>query len=283
MLKVTNVNVIIRQGFWMKPKQILKNINLEISETGVYGILGANGAGKTTLIQLMVGLFPPTSGTVTLGGLSTLTHGARAKLGFLPERPYFYHHLKGRQFLKLMGTLMHMSRDEMNIQIPKVLEKVNLSHAIDLELSKYSKGMLQRMGIAQALLHNPDWIILDEPMSGLDPIGRRDIRKLIQELGAQGKRVIFSSHVLSDLESLAREIIILKNGEIIAQKQTSELLMIEADSRIELLMEDVRGDHLTLEANNIQDAQKLISEKMNQGFKLHRMTTQGSALEKWLQ
>lgn len=283
MLKVTGVDVIIRQGFWMKPKQILKQINLQISEPGVYGILGANGAGKTTLIQLLVGLFPPTAGSVTLGGKSLLSHEARAQLGFLPERPYFYQHLTGRKFLKLMGTLMHMEPEAIAQAIPCVLEKVNLSHAVDLELSRYSKGMLQRMGIAQALLHGPEWIILDEPMSGLDPIGRRDIRKLIQELGEQGKRVIFSSHVLSDLESLAKEIIILKNGELIAQKQTSELLMIEADSRIELLMEDLKGNHLTIEADNIQNAQTLIQERMREGYKLHRMTTQGSVLEKWLQ
>lgn len=283
MLKVDQVGVVLRQGFWMKPKRILKNISFEIKEPGVYGILGPNGAGKTTLIQLLVGLFPPTEGTITLQGRNILDLDSRGSLGFLPERPYFYPHLKSRQFLKLMGTLMHMSPDRIRQRTGEVLERVGLSHAIDTELSRFSKGMLQRIGIAQSLLHDPDWIILDEPMSGLDPLGRRDVRKLIQELGAQGKTVLFSSHVLLDLESLAKEILILKNGELLAFKKTSDLLMLEASSRIELLMESPSGDHMTIEANDLNHAQSIIKEKLAQGSKLHRMSTQGSALEKWIQ
>lgn len=283
MLKVDQVGVVLRQGFWMKPKQILKNISFEIKEPGVYGILGPNGAGKTTLIQQLVGLFPPTTGSITLEGKNIQNLESRGSLGFLPERPYFYPHLTARQFLKLMGTLMHMDSERIKSRTREVLSRVGLTSAIDTELSRFSKGMLQRIGIAQCLLHDPNWIILDEPMSGLDPLGRRDVRQLIQELGEQGKTVIFSSHVLSDLESLAREIIILKNGELLAFKKTKELLVLEASSKIELLVESPDGDHATLVANDLEHAQAMIKQKLAEGFKLHRMSTQGSALEKWIQ
>lgn len=214
LLEVQGVSQHFRVGFWLKRAQILKDVSLVIPEKSVFGFLGANGAGKTTLIHLLTGLRRPKSGIIRLRGLDICTPKARSSIGYLPERPYFHEHLTGRGLLRYFGTLSGLPSSLIDSRIPKVLAQVNLLEAADLELKRYSKGMLQRIGIAQAILHDPEFLILDEPMSGLDPLGRKEIRELILSLAADGKTIFFSTHVIHDVETICDQVALISKGTI---------------------------------------------------------------------
>ena len=238
LLRVENVDQIYRTGFWLRPSQVLHGVSLEVPRKTVFGFLGANGAGKTTLIQLIVGLRRPTAGRVTIDGLDAHTPQARARIGYLPERPYFYDHLTGQQFLHYFGALSGMKRAEVEKKMPEVLDTVGMGHARKLELKRYSKGMLQRIGIAQAILHDPEFLILDEPMSGLDPLGRKEIRELIIALARQGKTVFFSSHVIPDVEAVCDQVALIQKGRLIGRGKIDALVPAQA-SRTEIRFSDI--------------------------------------------
>lgn len=215
LLEVSEVDQVFRIGFWMKRVQVLHGVSFSVPSRSVFGFLGPNGAGKTTLIQLIVGLRKPPRGSIRIAGVEADSREARSRIGYLPERPYFYEHLTGEGFLHYFGALSGMSRAKVVDRIPKVLSDVGMSHARKLELKRYSKGMLQRIGIAQAILHDPEFLVLDEPMSGLDPIGRREMRELILRLAAEGRTIFFSSHVIPDVEALCNQVGIIQKGRLI--------------------------------------------------------------------
>ncbi len=215
LLEVANVDQFFRTGFWMKRVQILHGISLGVRRGSICGFLGANGAGKTTLIHLIVGLRKPTAGNVRVCGFDAASPEARSRIGYLPERPYFHEHLSGEDFLTYFGQLSGMTRNDIRKRIPEVLAAVGLSHARELELRRYSKGMLQRVGIAQAILHEPEFLVLDEPMSGLDPVGRKEMRELIATLAAKGHTVFFSSHVIPDVEAVCDDVVIIQKGRVL--------------------------------------------------------------------
>ncbi len=233
LLRVENVDQIYRTGFWLKPSQVLHGVSLEVPRKTVFGFLGANGAGKTTLIQLIVGLRKPTAGRVTIDGIDAHTPQARARIGYLPERPYFYDHLTGEQLLHYFGALSGMTKAQVEKKMPEVLETVGMGHARKVELKRYSKGMLQRIGIAQAILHDPEFLILDEPMSGLDPLGRKEIRELILELAHKGKTIFFSSHVIPDVEAVCDQVALIQKGKLLGCGTIDSLVPSQA-SRVEL-------------------------------------------------
>jgi ABC-2 type transport system ATP-binding protein len=224
ILKVDQACQAYRTGFWMKRTEILHSVSLAVPERSVFGFLGPNGAGKTTLIQLIVGLREPTSGSVSVGGYPATSPEARANVGYLPERPYFYDHLTGEQLLIYFGTLSGLSRKQILDRIPQVLDSVGMSHARHRELRKYSKGMLQRIGIAQAILHNPRFLVLDEPMSGLDPLGRKEMRELILKLASEGRTIFFSSHVIPDVEAICDQVAVIQKGKIVGSGLISSFL-----------------------------------------------------------
>ena len=224
LLEVSNVDQSFRSGFWLKRAKVLHQVNLKVPEGAIFGFLGPNGAGKTTLIQLIVGLKRPFQGSVRIQGQDAFTAGARALVGYLPERPYFYDHLTGESFLKFFGALSGMSRPQVISRIPQVLAQVGLTHARERELRRYSKGMLQRIGIAQAILHDPQLIVLDEPMSGLDPLGRKEMRELIQNLASQGRTIFFSSHIIPDVEAMCTEVGLIREGKMVSQGLIGDLL-----------------------------------------------------------
>lgn len=214
ILEINAVQQSFRVGFWMKRIQILHGISFSVPRNSIFGFLGPNGAGKTTLIHLITGLRRPAAGNVRVCGMDASVLEARASLGYLPERPYFHDHLTGEGFLLYMGALSGMSRSKILDRIPSVLAKVGLSHARKLELKRYSKGMLQRVGIAQAILHEPELLVLDEPMSGLDPVGRREIRELITQLASEGKTIFFSTHIIPDVEAICDQVAIIQKGKL---------------------------------------------------------------------
>jgi len=219
-----------RVGFWGKRVRVLSDLNLEVREGEVFGYLGPNGAGKTTTLKLITGLLKPTSGSVRIFGRDCWDFSIKRKVGFLPENPYFYEYLTGRELLNFYGQLVGLRPGERRETIERLAKHVHLSAALDLPLRKYSKGMLQRIGLAQALLNDPDLILLDEPMSGLDPIGRREIRDLIIELKGQGKTVFFSSHIIPDVELLCDRVGILVGGCLVAQGPVDQMLEARIES-----------------------------------------------------
>lgn len=202
-------------GFWRKrPKVALRPLNLAVEEGEIFGFLGPNGAGKTTTLKILMGLVLPTAGTAKILGMELDDPRMKAQIGFLPEQPYFYDYLTGRELLRYYGRLSGVDPAQLNRKVEAVLERVGLKDAGDLQLRKFSKGMLQRAGIAQAILHDPRVVFLDEPMSGLDPMGRREVRNLIEELKSEGKTVFFSTHILSDAEALCDRVAIIHLGEL---------------------------------------------------------------------
>ncbi|MBP2677338.1 MAG: transporter ATP-binding protein [Deltaproteobacteria bacterium] len=212
-------------GFWRKPVRVLSDLTCYVYENEIVGFLGPNGAGKTTTIKILNRLAFPDAGTATLFGEDVRSNaGFRRRVGFMPEQPYFYEYLTAPEFLRLCGQLCGMTRGETETRATELLSRVGLSGAREKAIRKFSKGMMQRLGLAQALLHDPELVILDEPMSGLDPMGRMEVRTLIRELKAAGKTVFFSSHIVSDVEILCDRVIMLHKGRKVAEGLVEELI-----------------------------------------------------------
>src|SRR6266481_2256120 len=200
-------------GFWRKTlRPALLPLDLTVEEGETFGFLGPNGAGKTTTLKLLMGIIFPTSGSARILGRHFHDPEVRRQIGFLPEQPYFYDYLNAQELLDYYGSLSGLSPDERKTRVPALLERVGLADAGRQQLRKFSKGMLQRVGIAQAILHQPRIVFLDEPMSGLDPVGRREIRELLQGLKDEGKTVFFSTHILSDAEALCDRVAVIHEG-----------------------------------------------------------------------
>jgi ABC-2 type transport system ATP-binding protein len=212
-------------GFWRpRPYRALDALSLEIAPGEVFGFLGPNGAGKTTTLKLLMQLIFPTAGRAEILGRPVGDVAVRRRIGFLPENPYFYDNLTAEELLHYFGELFGQSAADRRARIPALLDRVGLGAERRLQLRKFSKGMIQRLGIAQALLNDPEVIFLDEPMSGLDPLGRRDVRSLILSLRDQGRTIFFSSHILSDAEALCSRVGIVAGGRLAATGRLSDLL-----------------------------------------------------------
>lgn len=213
-----------RVGFQRKRVEAVKGLSFKVRRGEVFGFLGPNGAGKTTTIKMCMDLIRPTSGGAKLFGKLPGDLDARKRIGYLPEHPYFYDSLRPDELLDFFGKLYGIPRAERRRRAEELIELVGLGGAKDRVLRKYSKGMVQRFGIAQALISDPELVVLDEPLTGLDPIGRKEIKEIIVQLRKQGKTLFFSSHILSDVELLCDRIAIIQNGRLLYEGPTSELL-----------------------------------------------------------
>ena len=214
-------------GFWRKrPRRALDRLSLQVDSGEVFGFLGPNGAGKTTTLKLLLQLVFPTSGRARLLGRPAGDPAAKRRLGYLPEQPYFYDHLTAEELMTYFGGLFGIAPSDRRRRVTALLDEVGIGAERGLQLRKFSKGMLQRVGIAQALLNEPELVILDEPMSGLDPLGRRDVHALILRLRDRGCTVFFSSHVLSDAETLCSKVAILAKGSLVASGRLSDMLAL---------------------------------------------------------
>ena len=213
-----------RTPFRRKKVAALRGVSFEVERGEVFGFLGPNGAGKTTTIRCLMGLCAITGGTATILGQPVPSRAARQKLGFLPEQPYFYDYLTVGELLDLGGRLFGLDGAERRRRADRLIDRVGLGHARGLSLKKFSKGMMQRAGLAMALVNDPDLVVLDEPMSGLDPVGRKEVRDLILELGDAGKTVFFSSHILSDVETISDRVAIVVGGSIQAVGRPRDLV-----------------------------------------------------------
>jgi ABC-2 type transport system ATP-binding protein len=211
-------------GFWRKrPKRALHPLHLAIEDGEIFGFLGPNGAGKTTTLKMLMGLVFPSGGGARILGMDLDDPRMKAQIGFLPEQPYFYDYLTARELLTYYGQLSGVDSRQLPRKVDSTLERVGLRDATDVQLRKFSKGMLQRAGIAQAILHDPKVVFLDEPMSGLDPMGRREVRSLIEQLKAEGKTVFFSTHILSDAEALCDRVAVINLGQLRGVGAVAEL------------------------------------------------------------
>jgi ABC-2 type transport system ATP-binding protein len=214
-IEILGLEKTYKVGFWRKrPKRALQPLHLTVQEGEIFGFLGPNGAGKTTTLKILMGLVFPTAGTARILGREWTDPEVKAQIGFLPEQPYFYDYLTAHELLDYYGQLSGVPGRDRKQRIETMLGRVGLSDIKGIQLRKFSKGMLQRVGIAQAILHDPKLVFLDEPMSGLDPLGRREVRDLIEQLKKEGKTVFFSTHILADAEALCDRVAIIHKGEL---------------------------------------------------------------------
>ena len=223
-LEIKGLKKSFRSNFLIRRYDILKGIDLDVEPGEIYGFLGPNGAGKTTTIKCVLGLLRADAGEVSVAGQSAASVEARRRIGFLPENPYFYDYLSAREYLRFAASLFAIPQADADGRIAALLHRVGLSGREDLKLRKYSKGMIQRLGLAQAMINDPELLILDEPFSGLDPVGRKDLRTLILALREQGKTIFFSSHILQDMELMVDRVGIILNGTIRRQGRLSEMV-----------------------------------------------------------
>jgi ABC-2 type transport system ATP-binding protein len=227
VVETWNINKIYRTGFWLNQKvQSLTNFSLSVRQGETFGLLGPNGAGKTTLLKILLGVIRPTSGRAVLLGRPIGDRATKQKVGYLPENPYFYDFLTAWEFLEFVGGLFQIPASKQKQRIPQLLDLVGLAQktAKKKQLRQYSKGMMQRVGMAQALINDPELVFFDEPMSGLDPLGRYQVREIILSLKEQGKTIFFNSHVLTDVEQICDRIAILARGELICVGSLEEIL-----------------------------------------------------------
>lgn len=212
MIEIDSVSKVFKEGVRGKKVQALENLSLSVQQGEVFGFLGPNGAGKSTAIKVLINLIRPDKGRASIAGCDVRDPVGRNRVGYLPENPYFYDYLNAEELLWFGGRASGVERHALKMRIPQLLARVGLESARKRQLRTYSKGMVQRAGLALALVHDPEVVILDEPMSGLDPLGRKMVGDLILELKEQGKTVFFSSHILNDIERFSDRIGIIAEG-----------------------------------------------------------------------
>ena len=230
-----------RVGFWGRRVRAVQDLSFEVRAGEIFGLLGPNGAGKTTTLKMLAGFVKPSSGHAWISGNRVGTVSSRRSLGYLPENPALYEFLRGDEYLIFAGRLAGLSRTEARKWAAEMLERVGLAGRADRPIRKFSKGMVQRLALAQALIGDPGIVILDEPMSGLDPIGRKDVRDLILELREHGRTVLFSTHILSDVEAICDRVGILVEGRLTDCGALADLVAPGARA-VELVVENVADD-----------------------------------------
>jgi ABC-2 type transport system ATP-binding protein len=255
LIRVDHLGKVFRQGFWMRKVEAVRDVSFEVRAGHIYGFLGPNGAGKTTTIKMLTGLIMPTSGTATVFGEPIGSARAMRRVGFLPENPYVYPYLTPREFVEMCGRLSGLALKGLRRRTEEVLDQAGVLYAADRPVRRLSKGMLQRTGLAAALVADPELLILDEPMSGLDPVGRKEVRDLILKERDQGRTIFFSTHILSDVEMMCDHVTILRKGSVLV---TGEMAT--------LLRKDVKRTDVTVEGAT-EDFERFCSEK---GHKVRR-------------
>jgi ABC-2 type transport system ATP-binding protein len=290
-LSVRNLQKTFHPGLFEASIEVLKGLSFDVTRGEIFGFLGPNGAGKTTTIKAITELIYPDAGEITVCGMPHTSLEAKRRLGFMTESPYVYRHLTGREFLRFSGELLRLDSSGIEDQISRVLDDVGMGGRADRTMGTYSKGMLQRVALAQALLGDPELLILDEPMSGLDPVGRRDVRDIILAQAGAGVTVFFSSHIIPDVEMICDRVAIIVDGTVRAIGTVSELVSEEAASYEATFADGVPADLQTpLQAHHVAsgaswvrvataDRDRLIQELAEQGARLVSLNPVRTTLE----
>jgi ABC-2 type transport system ATP-binding protein len=248
VIAVEHLGKIFRHNFWRRRVEAVRDVSFKVEKGAIFGFLGPNGAGKTTTIKILTGLIAASSGRTTVFDQPTVSPSVMARIGFLPENPYVYPYLTPREFLEMCGRLSGFSGASLHTRTEQVLDRVGILYAADRPVGRLSKGMLQRTCLGAALLSRPELLILDEPMSGLDPVGRMQVRDIILEERNAGRTVFFSSHILSDVESMCDQVTILRNGQVVVEGRMRDLLK-----------SDVLGTEVVVEGQQA-DCDQLVSD-----------------------
>ena len=290
-LMVEGLRKTFHPGLFEADVEVLKGLSFSVERGEIFGFLGPNGAGKTTTIKAITDLIYLDSGTIEVCGLPHTSFEAKRRIGVMTESPYVYRHLTGREFLRFCGELLGLERALMENNIQRVLEEVGMVSRADRTMGTYSKGMLQRINLAQALLGEPELLILDEPMSGLDPVGRRDVRDIILAQAAADVTVFFSSHIIPDVEALCDRVAIVVDGKVQAIGPVSELVNQEADiyeATISGILPDDLSTPLLRQHQgsgdpwvrvSLEHRNQLIEELSERGAHLIRLNPVGATLE----
>ena len=291
ILELSGISKSYRTHLSLRKYWILRDLSMSIREGEVFGFIGTNGAGKTTTIKLALGLIFPDTGSIRLFDRDISETGLRSRVGFLPENPYLYDYLTGREFLDFHARLFGLSAADRRTRVTELLKRVGLGNRGDRQLRLYSKGMLQRIGLAQALVNDPELVILDEPMSGLDPIGRREVRDIILDLKARGRTVFFSTHILSDTEMICDRVGILVKGSLRTVGTIDDLVAGDVESW-EISLRGMKPerlpcgrlvshneDRLLVRAESRQDLRSILSMINGNGARLISVTPARQTLE----
>jgi ABC-2 type transport system ATP-binding protein len=294
VVEIRDLRKEFRVGLRRRLVQAVKGISFAVGKGELFGIVGPNGAGKTTTIKIITGLMRPTSGEARMFGRSVDDIESRRRMGYLPESPYFYEHLTAEELLAYYGSLLGMSGEQIAARSKELLHTVGLEHAKGRPLKRFSKGMRQRAGIAQALIHDPELVILDEPQSGLDPFGRKEVRDLLFELKRAGKTVILSSHILPDVEAVCDRVAVIHQGELkeigtlhelTSERVESIEIMIRKLSAAALPAElhvksvETRGDLLLIKIGGDEDLQRVLNQVWSAGGEVFSVVPQRESLE----
>ncbi len=295
VIATVRLNKLYRSGLRMRRVAALNDVTLSVEKGEIYGFLGPNGAGKTSLIKILIGLSRPTSGTAEVFGRPPHDAEAKKRLGFLPEQPYFYDYLTAAEFLRLSARISGVPGEEIAGRVNGLLRLVRMEHAAGSQMRGFSRGMLQRMGIAQALVGDPELVILDEPMGGLDPVGRKEFRDLIVDLRERGKTVFFSTHILSDVELICDRVGIIIGGRIVEEGRLEDILGSAAESidvtvrgatgKIVKVLERVArhsiksGDVLLLTVSREEDVDKIAAIAREAGVRIQSIVPRRATLE----
>jgi ABC-2 type transport system ATP-binding protein len=295
LIEVHQLRKVFRHGFWLKRVEAVRGISFQVERGRIFGFLGPNGAGKTTTIKMLTGLIHPTGGSASVFGEAIPSPRAMRKVGFMPENPYVYPFLTPSEFVEMCGRLSGLRGKSVRDRTRRVLEQVGIAYAADRPVRRLSKGMLQRTGLAAALVADPELLILDEPMSGLDPVGRKEVRDLILEEQRAGRTIFFSTHILSDVETLCDHVAILRSGRIVVSGRLSDLLrgevrrtdvvLVAAAEELELAFRSdghaVRrvGDRLVVEVEGEAGVSALLARALDAGARVVEVTPRHETLE----
>ncbi len=290
VIQVGDLRKSFRSGFLKRRIRGIEGVSFSVAKGSVFALLGHNGAGKTTTINCILDLVHPDGGDIKIMGQDFRDPASRARVGYLPERPYFFEHLSGRELLQFYARLLNIPREKRAARIDEVLGMVGMTAYSSRRLNKFSKGMLQRIGLAQAILGDPDLLILDEPMSGLDPIGRREVRELLLDLKRAGKTIILSSHIVPDVEMIADTVGILKDGHMAAVKDLTELNpgfsyagdLALAGTRPQWLPADhsvLENGKVRVQVRGIGELRNLLNDCHRESIPLESLATHRSCLE----
>ena len=252
MFEFHNVTKTFKKDFWQQPFKALDSLSFRISPHSLTGFLGANGSGKTTAIKVLLEIIFPSSGNVTFPYWQHLSKKERLKkIGYVPERPYYYSYLSGLEFLTYMGQLNGVSSKNLKKRIETYTEKLSIAKHLNKKIESHSKGMLQRLGLTASLLHDPELLILDEPTSGIDPLGRKEIKDFLIDLRDEGKTIFISSHIVSDLEEICSNLIIIESGKLAYQGLCHDLIRENSEENYYALLE-IQDKYLSSVANKVK-------------------------------